>query len=129
MLSVLLITLLLIVGETSRAAQQPAAQAQEIYTRAIDLESRGNHSAALALLWEAAGLSPRDPEIQTALGEALERIGAFDAAIAAYRAALQQNPQFRKASNNLILGAVKAGKSNEAIAARTGARRRRSERS
>jgi superkiller protein 3 len=115
MLSVVLIAVLLSVGETSRAAQQPAARAEEIYTRAIDLESRGNHPAALALLWEAAGLSPRDPEIQTALGEALERIGAFDAAIGAYRVALQQNPQFRKASNNLILALVKAGKGDEAI--------------
>jgi superkiller protein 3 len=116
MLSVVLLTVLLIVGETSRAAQQPAAHAQEIYTRALELESRGNHPAALALLWEAAGISPRDPEIQTALGEALERIGAFDAAIAAYRVALQQNPQFRKASNGLILALVKAGKGEEAVA-------------
>jgi len=116
MLSVVLIAVFLSVGETSGGAQQPPARAQEIYTRAIDLESRGNHSAALALLWEAAGLSPRDPEIQTALGEALERIGAFDAAIGAYRVALEQNPQFRKASNNLILALVKAGKSEEAIA-------------
>ena len=78
--------------------------------------TRSAGSAALALLWEAAGLSPRDPEIQTALGEALERIGAFDAAIGAYRVALEQNPQFRKASNNLILALVKAGRSEEAIA-------------
>jgi len=115
MLSLVLIAVFLSVGETSHGTPQPPARAQEIYTRAIDLESRGNHSAALALLWEAAGLSPRDPEIQTALGEALERIGAFDAAIDAYRVALQQNPQFRKASNNLILALVKAGKSEEAI--------------
>ena len=68
-------------------------------TRATELQSRGNHAAALAL-WGAAGLSPRDPEIQTAPGEALEKIGALDAAIAAYRVALQLNPEFRKASNN-----------------------------
>jgi tetratricopeptide (TPR) repeat protein len=101
--------------ESIRGPQEPVTRATEIYARAIDLESRGNHPAALALLWEAAGLSPRDPEIQTALGEALERIGAFDAAIGAYRAALQQNPQFLKASNNLILTLVKAGKGDEAI--------------
>ncbi len=96
-------------------AQDTASGAKHTYARAIELESKGNHPAALALLWEAGGLAPRDPEIQTALGEALERIGALDAAIAAYRAALQGNPQFRKASNDLILALVKAGKGAEAV--------------
>ena len=31
--------------------------------------------------------------------EALERIGALDAAIAAYRQAISERPEFRKASN------------------------------
>ena len=97
------------------AAQDASSRAKQTYTRAIELESKGNHPAALALLWEAGGLGPGDPEIQSALGEALERIGALDAAIAAYRAALQGNPQFRNASNNLILALVKAGKGEEAV--------------
>jgi len=92
------------------AAQDTSPRAKETYARAIELDAKGNHSAALALLWEAAGLSPRDPEIQNTLGEALDRIGALDAAIAAYRVAVHENPQFRKASNNLILALVKAGK-------------------
>jgi tetratricopeptide (TPR) repeat protein len=96
-------------------AHDASSSAKQAYTRAIELESKGNHPAALALLWEAGGLAPRDPEIQNALGEALERIGALDAAIVAYRAALQGNPQFRKASNNLILALVKAGKGEEAV--------------
>ena len=95
--------------------QDASSPAKQTYTRAIELEAKGNHPAALALLWEAAGRAPSDPEIQNALGEALERIGALDAAIAAYRAALQQHPQFRKASNNLILALVKAGKGEEAV--------------
>lgn len=95
--------------------QETASRAKQIYAKAGELESQGNHPAALALLWEAAGLAPREPEIQNALGEALERIGALDAAITAYRAALEGNPQFRKASNNLILALVKAGKGEEAI--------------
>ncbi len=95
--------------------QDATPAAKQTYARAIELESKGNHSAALALLWEAAGLAPRDAEIQNALGEALERIGALDAAIAAYRTALQENPQFRKARNNLILALVKAGKGEEAV--------------
>ena len=96
-------------------AQEAPSRAKQAYTRAIELESTGNHPAALALLWEAGGLAPRNPEIQNVLGEALERIGALDAAIAAYRAALQANPQFRQASNNLILALVKAGKGEEAV--------------
>jgi tetratricopeptide (TPR) repeat protein len=96
-------------------AQDTVSRAKQTYARAIDLESRGNHPAALALLWEAAGLAPRDPDIQNALGEALERIGALDPAITAYRAALQANPQFRKASNNFILALVKGGKGEEAV--------------
>jgi tetratricopeptide (TPR) repeat protein len=96
-------------------SQDSSSRAQQSYARAIELESKGNYPAALTLLWEAGGLAPHDPEIQTALGEALERIGALDAAIAAYRAALQGNPQFRKASNDLILALVKAGKGEEAV--------------
>ena len=67
------------------------------------------------MLWEAAGQAPRDPEIQNRLGEALDKAGAFDGAIAAYRAALQVDPEFKKASNNLIVVLVRAGKSAEAI--------------
>ena len=107
-----------------RAGHPPRAQ-EQTYARAIELEVAGNHPAALALLWEAAGLAPRDPEIQNALGEALDRIGALDGAIAAYRAALHENPHFRKASNNLILALVKVGKGEEAVDARASARRRR----
>jgi len=95
--------------------QDSSSGAKQTYARALELEAKGNHPAALALLWEAGSLAPRDPEIQNALGEALERIGALDAAITAYRASLQANPQFRKASNNLILALVKAGKGEEAV--------------
>ena len=54
--------------------------------------------------------------MQNRLGEALERIGALDAAVDAYRRALAERPAFRKASNNLILALVKAGKGPEAVA-------------
>lgn len=111
------VLLSLVVNYTAsdRPRQASASRSREIYARATELESKGNHPAALALLWEAAGIAPRDPEIQNALGEALERIGALDAAITAYRAALQQDPEFRKASNNLILALVKVGKGEEAV--------------
>lgn len=98
-----------------RAAQAPAARAKDAYARAIELETNGDHSGALALLWEAAGLAPHDADVQNRLGEALERMGALEAAVDAYRRALSERPAFRKAANNLILTLVKAGKGREAL--------------
>lgn len=96
-------------------ASQTAGRAREAYARAVDLETQGNHAGALALLWEAAGLAPRDPDVQNRLGEALDRIGALDAAIEAFRRALAERPAFSKASHNLILTLVKAGRGPEAV--------------
>jgi tetratricopeptide (TPR) repeat protein len=94
---------------------QPAARAKEAYERAVKLEAEGNHAAALSLLWEAAGEAPGDADIQHRLGEALERIGALDAAIDAYRQARAVRPDMRKATNSLILVLVKAGRGPEAV--------------
>jgi tetratricopeptide (TPR) repeat protein len=101
-----LLTLLLLAQSTSP---------QDLYTRALELEQQGNHPAALALLWEAAGLAPRDAEVQQRLGEALERIGALDAAIDAYRRALAARPDFARADTSLALALVKAGKGPEGV--------------
>jgi tetratricopeptide (TPR) repeat protein len=107
----------LLIGRASPSSGQDAApRAAQAYARAVDLEGQGNNAGALALLWEAAGLVPHDPDIQNRLGEALERIGALDAAIGAFRQALLDRPAFRTASNNLILALVKAGKGDEAVA-------------
>ena len=95
--------------------QEGAARAKEAYARAGELDARGEAAGALALLWEAAGLAPRDAEIQNRLGEALDRIGALDAAVDAFRRALDARPAFRKAANNLILTLVKAGRGPEAV--------------
>lgn len=97
------------------SADQDAAHAKQAYARAVELETQGDHAAGLALLWEAAGLDPRDAEIQNRLGEALERIGALAAAVAAYQTAVSEQPTFRKASNNLILALVKVGRGGEAV--------------
>ena len=110
-LSVLLSFAQIADGQTPR---EPLS-GKEAYDRALTLESAGNHPAALALLWYAAGTAPRDPDVQNRLGEALERIGALDAAIDAYRRAVAARPAFRKAANNLILTLVKAGRGKEAI--------------
>jgi tetratricopeptide (TPR) repeat protein len=94
------------------AAQSP----KDLYTRAIELEKQGNQPAALALLWEAAGLAPRDADVQQRLGEALERIGALDAAIDAYRRAITAQPDLMRADNSLTLALARAGRGAEAVA-------------
>ena len=111
MMAILAITAILAMA----VRQDVAGTSRELYARAEALEARNDFPAALSLLWEAAGLAPRDAEIQNRLGEALERIGALDAAVDAYRAALAARPDFRKASNNLILALVKTGTGGEAV--------------
>ena len=97
------------------AAQTVDPRARDAYARAVALEAEGNHHAALALLWEAAGLAPHDADINRRLGDALERIGALEAAVEAYRRALVAKPDSPKTSNSLILTLVKAGKGPEAV--------------
>ena len=110
----ILIFFLALPGAAPRA-QEAAARAKDAYARAIELEARGNSTAALSLLWEAAGLAPHDADVQNRLGEALDRMGALDAAADAYRRAVAGRPDFQKAINNLILMLVKAGKGPEAV--------------
>jgi tetratricopeptide (TPR) repeat protein len=115
----LLLAILLVSGPPAQTGavleQEAGARAKYAYGRAIELETEGNYAGALALLWEAATLGPRDADVQNRLGEALDRMGALDAAVDAYRRALSERPDFRKASNNLILALAKAGKGQEAV--------------
>lgn len=96
-------------------AQSPTARAKDLYTRALELDRRGNSAAALSLLWEAAGVAPGDGLIQDQLGQALERIGALDAAVDAYRLAAAAPAAPRAAANHLLVALVKAGRAPEAI--------------
>jgi tetratricopeptide (TPR) repeat protein len=111
----ILLAALIFAHATSVSAQDTGGRARDAYRRAVELEAKGNNAAALSLLWEAAGLAPHDAEIQNRLGEALERIGALDAAVDAFRAATATRPSFTKASNNLILALVKTGRGPEAV--------------
>jgi protein O-GlcNAc transferase len=94
---------------------QDSLRAKDAYDRAVQLDAKGDYTGALTLLWEAAGLAPHDAEVQYRLGEALERMGALDAAADAYSRALAERPSFQKAANNLILTLVKAGRGPEAL--------------
>jgi tetratricopeptide (TPR) repeat protein len=109
-----LVFLLTIVASLPLSAQDTTSRAQAIYTQAVDLEAHARYAEALPLLWEAAQLAPQAAEIQNRLGEALERIGALDAAADAYRRAIASNKS-RKATNNLILVLAKGGKTTEAL--------------
>jgi tetratricopeptide (TPR) repeat protein len=110
------ILLLTLAAATAADPRQDAGtRAAETFKRATHLEAKGDAAGALALLWEAAGLAPGDADIQNRLGEALERVGALDAAVDAYRLAVAARPGFTSASNNLILALVKAGRAREAM--------------
>ncbi len=111
----MLVSILLLVASAAVQPQDTHARATEVYQRAIQLEQKGDAAGALTLLWEAAGLAPDDSEIQNRLGEALERVGALDAAIESYRQAVSARAPVRKAVNNLILALVRAGRGQEAI--------------
>jgi tetratricopeptide (TPR) repeat protein len=111
----LIVAGLLLTAPPAQGAQDTPSRAKAAYDRAIALESAGNYPAALSLLWEAAGLTPDDADVQQRLGEALDRIGALDAAADAYRAALKARPDFRKASAGLILALSKSGRGSDAV--------------
>jgi tetratricopeptide (TPR) repeat protein len=111
---------LLVVSLASAAAPRAAETRQALegrraYERAIALEADGNHAAALSLLWAAAGAAPRDAEIQNRLGEALDRLGALDAAIDGFERALAVRPAFHRARNNLVIALGKAGRGAEGV--------------
>ena len=97
-------------------AQNVTARASAIHVRATALERDGNSAAALSLLWEAAELAPDDADIQNHLGEALDRMGALDAAIDRFDRAVAARPGFNKARNNLVLAMVRSGRGSEAVA-------------
>lgn len=100
---------------STAAAQDTRSRAREAYARAVELEAAGNDTAALTLLWQAAGLAPDDADVQNRLGEALARLGALDAAADAFGRALAARPGFGKAANNLMLALVQGGRGAEAV--------------
>ena len=101
--------------QASAAASPASGDARAAYERALVLEAEGNPAAALSLLWSAAGAAPGDADIQARLGEALQRIGALDAAVAAYQRALASRPDFGRAMNRLVVALAESGRGAEAV--------------
>jgi tetratricopeptide (TPR) repeat protein len=100
----------------SRQTGPDARAARDAYDRAVALEAEGNHPAALSLFWAAAGAAPGDADIQQRLGEALQRIGALDAAIDAFQHALAIRPDAARSMNALVVALATAGRGTEAVA-------------
>lgn len=85
-------------------------------TDALDLENlrtlaarfmrEGRHSLAAARLQDAVALSPNDPDLQAALGDALYRTGRYDDAEARFQSALATLPNHVPAIEGLALVAA-----------------------
>lgn len=111
-------------GDGGTGGQAPEVKAREIHRRAMELERRGDPGGALALLWTASGLDPSDADIHADLADALQRVGALDAAIEAWRAAVAARPDQTRTSRGLVLALVSAGRSVEAVTLARAARER-----
>jgi tetratricopeptide (TPR) repeat protein len=116
LLPTLLLAAVATAGQAQTAPPYDARRARAAYERAVALEAEGNHAAALSLLWAAAGEAPGDADIQQRLGEALERLGALDAAIDAYEHALAARPASTRSRNSLVVALGKAGRGQDGVA-------------
>jgi len=96
-------------------AQDHGVRAKDAYEQALAREAEGNQPAALRLLADAAQLAGGDADLLNRIGETLQRMGALDGAVEAYRRAVGHRPGFRKATNNLILALAKSGNAHEAL--------------
>lgn len=61
----------------------------------------GRFAEAVAALKDASRLQPRLPEVHHLLGQAYERLGQRDAALAEYRRALDIDPNYLPAARHL----------------------------
>jgi len=77
--------------------------------------ARLNASGAVALLENAVRLDPARPDAHDLLGAALSRVGRVPEAIAQFRLALAERPEFANARLNLAGALLRTGKRDEAI--------------
>jgi tetratricopeptide (TPR) repeat protein len=107
--------LVLLVSGFSVAAQTPAEDNRLKLKAAQELADTGQKTEALAELHKIAGANEFDPVGLYNLGNAFARLGDSEAAIRAYRLAIQQrNGSYSRAYNNLGVLLLREGRWDEA---------------
>lgn len=96
-ISVLAITILGCAED--RALRKRQAQAKQDLGRS--LLAQGNYTAGLGELLEAAKIDPENPEIQNELALAYREMELYPKAITHFNRAVELNPDFSEAYNNL----------------------------
>ena len=113
-------------------AQEKYREARAIYTHVLERDPLNVEAiarlgivaacldvplVAVKLMKQAVALQPRSPLYQANLGEVLRRIGQYDEAESAFRAALQLNPNDANAMSNLGRTLAQQGRMAEGIQA------------
>ena len=97
------------------ALEMQAEQPLALHYLGVALHQRGRHAEALPLVERSAALVPQEPEFHNNLGLVRAALDDNDAAIAAYRAALERKPDHATAWNNLGLVLQASNRLPEAI--------------
>lgn len=98
-----------------KAIATPAIDLYRRFDQALDLESKGQYPAAIALWDELLGEEPDNPRALNNRGAALAKAGRLEEAIQSYHRALARNPQLAPAHANLARALMAQGKLEEAI--------------
>lgn len=109
------LALIALLGASSVAAQTFAEQNQQQLKAAKELADTGHKSEALAELHKMLDADGFDPVGYYNLGNAFARLDESEAAIRAYRRAIEQRPAgYSRAQNNLGVVLLREGRWNEA---------------
>jgi tetratricopeptide (TPR) repeat protein len=82
---------------------------------AILADNRNNAAAALNEAGQAAYLAPRNADVQVMVGRIFEQSGNLDQAVAAFKRALEADPDYVPARVSLVMGQILRGKPDEAL--------------
>lgn len=82
---------------------------------AILADNRNNAPAALNEAGQAAYLAPRNAAVQVMVGRIFEQSGNLDQAVAAFKKALEADPDYVPARVSLVMGQILRGKPEEAL--------------
>jgi len=93
----------------------PVTKFYDVFDRAMALEKKGQHSAAVAEWRKALELDPEDAKANNNLGLGLTRDGRLDEAIPHFEKAVEGDPRFAEAYNNLGIARAQKGQVEEAI--------------